>query len=69
MQVTEVLRHEDFRWLSVHSPILGANTGHPSGLGLFENDITVLKVDAEAAGFQCKKKEIWPACLPTPVQW
>ena len=52
MQVTEVLRHEDFRWLSVHSPILGANTGHPSGLGLFENDITVLKVDITTSRHQ-----------------
>ena len=44
MQVTEIIRHRDFRWLTIHSPILGDNQGHPSGIGLFENDIAVLKV-------------------------
>ena len=60
----KVLRHEDFRWLTAHSPILGENNGHPSGLGLFENDIAVIKVNGT---LPCKRKEIWPACLPTPV--
>ena len=60
----KVLRHEDFRWLTAHSPILGENNGHPSGLGLFENDIAIVKVNGT---LPCKRKEIWPACLPTPV--
>ena len=58
------MRHEDFRWLTAHSPILGENNGHPSGLGLFENDIAIVKVNGT---LPCKRKEIWPACLPTPV--
>ena len=60
----KVLRHENFRWLTAHTPILGENNGHPSGLGLFENDIAIVKVNGT---LPCKKKEIWPACLPTPV--
>jgi len=63
LQATEVLRHENFRWLTAHTPILGENNGHPSGLGLFENDIAIVKVNGT---LPCKKKEIWPACLPTP---
>ena len=58
------MRHENFRWLTAHTPILGENNGHPSGLGLFENDIAIVKVNGT---LPCKKKEIWPACLPTPV--
>jgi len=63
LQVTEVIRHEDFQWLTYHSPILGNNNGHPSGLSLFENDIAVLKVNGT---LPCQKRVIWPACLPTP---
>ena len=65
LQVTEVIRHEDFQWLTYHSPILGNNNGHPSGLSLFENDIAVLKVNGT---LPCQKRVIWPACLPTPVR-
>ena len=64
LQVTEVIRHEDFQWLTYHSPILGNNNGHPSGLSLFEYDIAVLKVNGT---LPCQKRVIWPACLPTPV--
>jgi len=66
LNVSAVVRHQDFRWLTAHSPLLGENDGHPSGLGLFENDIAVIKVDeAEQDKLQCAKKEIWPACWPT----
>ena len=66
MSVEEVVRHQDFQWLTVHSPLLGANTGHPSGLGLFEDDIAVLKVNSSWDGMLCEEKKIWPACLPSP---
>ena len=37
------------------------------GLSLFENDIAVIKLEDEAE-FQCKRKTIWPACLPTQAR-
>ena len=37
------------------------------GLSLFENDIAVIKLEDETE-FQCKKKTIWPACLPTQAR-
>ena len=37
------------------------------GLSLFENDIAVIKLEDETE-FQCKRKTIWPACLPTQAR-
>ena len=33
----------------------------------FQNDIAVIKLEDEAE-FQCKRKTIWPACLPTQAR-
>ena len=56
-----------FPRLRAHHPLLGDNDGHPVGLSLFENDIAVIKLEDETE-FQCKKKTIWPACLPTQAR-
>ena len=52
--------------LTAHHPFLGDNDGHPVGLSLFENDIAVFKFD-NAEDMQCRKKKVWPACLPSKV--
>ena len=52
--------------LTAHHPFLGDNDGHPVGLSLFENDIAVLKF-ANEEDMSCRKKKVWPACLPNKV--
>ena len=51
--------------LTAHHPFLGDNDGHP-GLSLFENDIAVLNF-YNTEDMQCRKKKVWPACLPSKV--
>jgi len=64
MKVKEIVTHPDFSWLRAHHPFLGDNDGHPVGVALFENDISVLKLEDDSE-LNCKRKKIWPACLPS----
>jgi len=64
LKVKDIVVHPDFSWLRAHHPILGDNDGHPVGISLFENDIAVIKLEDDTA-LTCKKKRIWPACLPS----
>ena len=53
--------------LRAHHPFLGDNDGHPVGISLFENDLAVLKLEDDSA-LNCRRKRIWPACLPSMVR-
>ena len=56
---------QGFSWLTAHLP--GNNAGHPVGLGLFEQDIAILRLQ-EPAALECREQQVWPACLPRPGQ-
>jgi hypothetical protein len=60
------LDNQTYFRLTAHHPFLGDNDGHPVGLSLFENDIAVFKFD-NAEDMKCRKKKVWPACLPSKV--
>ena len=53
--------------MRAHHPFLGDNDGHPVGISLFENDLAVLKLEDDSA-LNCRRKRIWPACLPSMVR-
>merc|ERR550532_2455558 len=64
VNVSDIIIHEDFSWVRAHHPFLGDNDGHPVGIALFENDLAILKL-ADDSALRCKRKTIWPACLPS----
>jgi len=60
LPVEEVIIHPSYNILTLH---IGISVRSNLNLNVWENDIAILKVK-NGSKLECKKKSIWPACLP-----